>query len=234
MGCEGGGGGGEDSPSDPCTDAQPAANAATTLSQNSNYTIAKGNIQSANPNAEHTVTFGIDANGTNASPMTSCPPGATQCSTNVNWPGAFADLHNHPTDLPPSPGDMYNLIGVNNNHSGYNTRMVVTPDGSVFALVVLDLTAANTFKSTYPPVNIGFGPDFPPEIYVKFDDVKDQFTLQGLSSQIAEERAMAYVLDKYNTGIALLKQDSNGNFKRLKTDENTSNGNTTYTANNCQ
>ena len=57
---------------------------------------------------------------------------------------------------------------------------------------------------------------------------------QGYSNLISEERAMSYVLDKFNTGISLLKQDSNGNFKRLKTDENTSNGNTTYTSNNCQ
>jgi hypothetical protein len=165
--------------------------------------------------------------------MTSCTSSST-CTVNTSWPGAFADLHNHPNDLPPSPGDMYNLIGVNNNHSGYNTRMVVTPDGSVFALVVLDLAAANTFKTNYPPVNIGYGPDFPTEIFDKFQEVKDVFMMQGFSNLISEERAMSYVLDKYNTGIALLKQDSNGNFKRLKTNESSSNGNTTYTANNCQ
>lgn len=233
----GDGGSGEDPPPpppDPCTDVQPAANATTILSQNSSYTSAKSSIQGTNPNVEHSVTFGTDVNGnTTASSVTSCTSPST-CTVNTNWPGAFADLHNHSNDLPPSPGDMYNLIGVNNNHSGYNTRMVVTPDGSVYALVILDLAVANAFKTAFPPVNIGYGPDFPSDIYVKFDEVKDQFMLQGLSPIIAEERAMSYVLDKYNTGIALLKQDSIGNFKRLKTDENTSNGNTIYTANNCQ
>jgi hypothetical protein len=236
LGCDGGVGD-EDlppPPPDPCNDAQPASNAATTLSQNISYRNAKSNIQTANPNVENTVTFGKDVNGNvSASTMTSCT-NPSNCTVNTNYPGGFADLHNHPSDLPPSPGDMYNLIGVNNNHSGYNTRMVVTPDGSVYALVVLDLAAANTFKNTYSAVDMGYGPDFPSEIYVKFDEVKDQFILQGLSLLIAEERALAYVLDLFNTGVALLKQDSNGSFKRLKTDGNTSNGKTTYTSTNCQ
>lgn len=236
--CEGdGGGGGTGDPpgdGDPCVEAQSAANSTTSLSQNSSFLGAKSNIQNENPNVEHSVVFGTDANGNiTASPMTSCTSPST-CSVNTSWPGAFADLHNHPNDVPPSPGDMYNLIGVNNNHSGYNTRIVVTPDGSVYALVVLDLTAANTFKKNYPPINNGFGPDFPNEIFDKFEEVKIVFMKQGLSNLISEERAMSYVLDKYNTGIVLLKQDNIGNFKRLKTDESTSNGNTTYTTNNCQ
>jgi hypothetical protein len=233
----GGGGGGIDPPPppDPCRDAQPAANATTTLSQSSSYSSAKSNIQGADPNVEHSVTFGKDANGNiTASSMTSCTS-PSSCLVNTGWPGAFADLHNHPNDQPPSPGDMYNLIKVSNNHSGYNTRIVVAADGSVFALVVLDLNAANVFKTNYPPINIGFGPDFPTEIFDKFQEVKDVFMQQGFSNLVSEERAMSFVLDKYKTGIVLLKQDSNGNFKRLKAEESTSDGGIiTYIANNCQ
>jgi hypothetical protein len=47
--------------------------------------------------------------------------------------------------------------------------------------------------------------------------------------------ALAFILGKYNSGVALLKQDTNGNFKALNTKEDTdANGNKTYTANNCQ
>ena len=43
------------------------------------------------------------------------------------------------------------------------------------------------------------------------------------------------VLDKYNSGIILLKKDGNGDFKRLKTNvTNGANGNITYSSNNCQ
>jgi hypothetical protein len=46
--------------------------------------------------------------------------------------------------------------------------------------------------------------------------------------------AMAFILDKYNTGVALLKQDSNGNFKKLGTTETTQpDGSKSYTTNNC-
>lgn len=135
--------------------------------------------------------------------------------------------------MPPSPGDLYNLITINNNHSAYDVRIVITPDGSVYALVILNLAEANTFNTNHSSVNNGYGPDFPADIYVDFDAVKDQFMLAGESSLISEERALAYVLSKYNTGFALLKQDANGTFKRLGTTATTSHGNTTYTANNC-
>lgn len=49
------------------------------------------------------------------------------------------------------------------------------------------------------------------------------------------EIALAYILSKYNSGIALLKQDSLGNFKRLNTKETTGkDGSITYQPNNCQ
>ncbi len=234
----GGGGGGYQPPvdpvTDPCSDAQSAANVVTSLSQNNNYINAKSIIQTSNPNIEQNVTFGKDANGNiTSSIITSCNS-SSSCAVNTNWPGAFSDLHNHPDLLPPSPGDIYNLIGVNNNHIGYNTRIVVTPDGTVFALDILDLAMANTFKATYPPVNIGYVPEFPSEIFDKFHDVRSAFILQGFSNLVSEERAMSYILDKFKTGISLLKQDTNGNFKRLITNENLSNGNTTYSTNNCQ
>lgn len=235
--CDGGGGGGGNgdplNDGDPCAEAQLASNATTTLSQVPVYINAQNNIEQANQNVENSITFGKNSNGEiTASPMISCTDPST-CTVNSNWPGAFADLHNHTNNLPPSPGDMYNLIGINNNHSAYNTRLVLTPNGSLYALVIIDLNKANSFISANPPVNNGFGPDFSLTIYLSFDQVVDQFRQQGLSPLISEERAMAYILDKYNTGIVLLKQDSNGNFKRLKTDEATVNGNTIYTAQNC-
>jgi hypothetical protein len=112
--------------------------------------------------------------------------------------------------------------------------MVITPSGSVYALVIINISNANTFSANYPSQNIGFGPDFPDQLFDEANDVKLELEGDGTDSQIAEEMAMAYILDKYNAGIALLKQDGAGNFKRLRTEENTVNGNTTYTANNCQ
>ncbi len=55
----------------------------------------------------------------------------------------------------------------------------------------------------------------------------------GKSPPIGDEIATAFILDKYNSGVALLKQDSNGNLKRLQTSQTVQpNGGTTYTQNN--
>lgn len=101
--------------------------------------------------------------------------------------------------------------------------------------VVIDINLASTFVTNYPKEQIGnYPPDFPDLIFTDFDNAKNQLQMQGFNNLIAEQTTMAFVLDKYNSGMALLKQDGNGNFKRLRTQENTANGNTTYTANNCQ
>ncbi|WP_438946132.1 hypothetical protein [Sediminibacterium sp.] len=227
------GGGPSEIEKDPCEVAKPAAKMVTTLSQSDKYDSAKLQIQNADSKVEHSITFGTDSNGnTTASPMTTCTSSST-CTANINWPGAIADIHNHTNDLPPSPGDLYNLIGVNNKYNQYSTRMVVSKNGAVFALVVIDLSAANRFREKYPPIDLGFGPDFPSEIFDKLDEVKDAFMKKGLTELISVEAAMSYVLDKYNTGMALLKQDGIGNFNRLITNETISNGSITYVSNNC-
>lgn len=235
IGCDEGGGGDPPPPPDPCSDAQPSANRATTLSQNSTYTTSKGNIQNAASDGnEHSVTFGKDANG-NVTASAITTGGTSGGNVDQNWPGAFSDIHNHPNDQPPSPGDMYNLISLDQNHSGWNTRFVITPDGSVYALVIISLNTATTFVSNYPSINLGFGPDFPDAINDDFIDAKNSALSQGFNNLIAEEMAMAFVLDKYNSGIALLKQDSNGNFKRIVTTETVQpDGSKIYTKNNCQ
>lgn len=81
----------------------------------------------------------------------------------------------------------------------------------------------------------GFPPDFPITISDDFAEAKSyMINIMNIDPLIADEMAMALILEKYNTGVALLKQNSNGDFKRLLTTESTSGGTITYTANNCQ
>ncbi len=230
----GGGGGCSYCAPDPCLDAMAKANAVTSLSQDLTYQVAQNNIIGAagNDHLEHGVTFGRDANNDiTTSPITT---GSTsQGSINSNWPAGFADLHNHPNYQPPSPQDFYNLISVNNSHVGYNIRMVIPPDGSVYALVIINQPMANVFIGKYPSENIGYGPDFPEAINDLFIKVKNYAASQGADNLVAEEMAMAFIMDKYNTGISLLKQDDNGNFKRLQTSTTIMNGVRSYAQNNC-
>jgi hypothetical protein len=236
--CGDDGGGGDDPPQqDPCSQAQPGATSAKETSQTNSFQASKQNIQAAASDGnEHAVTFGKDANGNvTSSPMSN--GGSSSSGVNTNWPGAFADLHNHPGATAPSAGDLYGLINIQQGNSNYNTRFVVTPDGTVYALLIVDPAKASQFISDFPKEQIsGFPPNFPDPIFTDLTTAESYLqSIQGYSSQVADEMALALILDKYQSGVALLKQDSNGNFIRLGTKEITQpDGSKTYQANNCQ
>jgi hypothetical protein len=92
------------------------------------------------------------------------------------------------------------------------------------------------FKSLRPADQVpGYPPTFPGTVGDDLAEAKSYIkNVMGLNSLIADEMAMAFVLEKYDTGIALLKQGTDGAFKRLRTAQTNSNGTLTYTANNCQ
>lgn len=216
-------------PYNPCEEAKAGSDKATNLSNQSIYNTAKNAIQTAATDGnEQSVTFGKDASG-NITSSAITTGNSNSGIVNTSWPGAFADMHNHPGNHPPSSGDFYKLIEANQNHSGYDTRFIITPNGSVYALLVIDLTAASAFVINHPSQQIpGFSPDFPDDIIDEMNEIKGFYGA-------TEEMAMAFILDKYHAGVALLKQNSSGNFKRLITTETVdANGNKTYVANNCQ
>lgn len=119
-----------------------------------------------------------------------------------------------------------------------NSRYVVTPDGSVYAIVVIDLNKAYNWINNNPeqPAQNGNPPDFPTTIADKLAEAKSWIMSNGVNSLTADEMAMALILEKYDTGVALLKQDANGNFIRLRTNEVLKSDGTpqSITANNCQ
>ncbi len=112
--------------------------------------------------------------------------------------------------------------------STYETRYIVTVNSTVYAFVVTNLQAAQNFNTNYPrEPNHGYEPGFPENIV---DEINEMRGFYGAT----EEMAMTFIMEKYNTGIALLKQDGSGNFKRLNTQETTVNGQKTFVPNNCQ
>ena len=58
-------------------------------------------------------------------------------------------------------------------------------------------------------------------------------TGNGMSMEQASAMALALVLDKYNAGVVVLKQNSDGSFSKLGTIQTESNGDANYTQNNC-
>ena len=206
---------------DPCITAKEISIA----TQSTTYLSAKASINSASANIEHSITLGKDVNGNiTQAPMRS--GGQNSVAVNTTWPGAFGALHNHPNNTQISGGDIYASIALNANNSNFTTSFIAT-DGEVYAAVVTDLAAAQAFVAAYPADHSpGYNPEFPDFI---FNQLQVLVTPMGSSIE-GKTAAIAFILDKYNAGITLLKQDSNGEFKPIKTLETTnSDGSKTYT-----
>jgi hypothetical protein len=219
---------------DPCEAAQAGVDASKLLSQTRFFSTVRNRVQMAGTDRhEHSITFGRDSvGGITTSPMTDGD--ATNGKVNSNWPGAFADIHNHLNDQPPSAGDVYNLIKINCSRHGYNTRFVVTPVGALYVLYIYDLEFAKDFTAKYPAEQLpGFSPRFPEPVFDDMDRITIYFEAKGVDKLIARENAMAFALNHYNSGLALLKQDGTGNFKKLQTEQKILHGKTMYVVNNC-
>jgi hypothetical protein len=217
---------------EPTKDPCQTASITTALSKESNYISAKTSIQTAAADGfEHSITLGKDANGAiTQAPMNS---GTSQykVATNTSWPGAFAALHNHPENTPLSSGDIYASVQLNEKSSNFTTTFVLT-NGEIYGIVVTNLAAAQDFVKTYPADQIpNYNPEFPTFIFDQIEAI--QTSDMTYTSIEGKTKAISIILDKYNSGITLLKQDSNGNFNPIKMEETVQNGNTIYTPKPC-
>lgn len=206
----------------------------TSISTDAEFTTAVSSIKAA-ANAdgfEHSITLGKDSNGKiTQAPMNN---GTSQylVKTNTTWVGAFAAIHNHPNGTPMSAGDIYAAVSLNTLRPNFTTTFLVLPDGSMYALVVTDLEAAKAFVTDYPADQLpGYSPEFPNFIFDQIEAI--QTSDMTYTSIEGKTKAISIILDKYNSGITLLKQDSNGNFNPIKMEETVQNGNTIYTPKPC-
>lgn len=205
---------------EPCT----VGDIITSISQSIGYQSALNGVISANPTIEHSITLGRDANGN----ITQAPirdGGSVNVSVNTSWTGAFGAIHNHPNITPISGGDIYAAVTLNSNNINFTTTFLST-DGEMYAAVVTDLAAAKAFVAAYPAdMSSAYNPEFPDYIYNQILSLRSKMG----ESNSGRTMAMAYVLNKNNAGITLLKQDSSGRFNPLQIKEITrSNGAIAY------
>lgn len=201
----------------------------TSISQSVGYSAALNSIKSANPSVEHSITLGKDANGNiTQSPMRDGGP--VNVVVNTSWAGAFGAIHNHPNNTPISGGDIYAAVTLNSGNSNFTTTFVST-DGEMYAAVVTDLAAAKAFVAAYPADTIpGYNPEFPDFIFNQIEALKKEI---GYGNE-NRTQAIALILNKYNAGITLLKQDSSGQFNPIQIKETTNaDGSKTYTLTPC-
>jgi len=189
------------------------------------FLSAKKNILNANPKIEHSITLTRRNNQLGQIAMNS--GGTSSVKVNTNWHGSFAALHNHPNNTPLSAGDIYAGITLNVDNRNFTTSYILT-GGEVYAIVITDLQAAKDFTAAYPADQIaGYNPEFPD---VLFDQLQNLVTTFG-SSIDGRTEAMSVILNKYNAGVTLMKQDSEGQFKPFNTKESIlPNGNKSYTS----
>ncbi|TDE31486.1 hypothetical protein E0I61_01965 [Flavobacterium ranwuense] len=230
FGGGGGGSGGSSSEAEPVKeDPCVAAEKTSTISKDTEYLSAFNEITTATATEEHSITLGKDADGKiTQAPMNN--GGQYIVKTNTTWPGAFAALHNHPNNTPLSSGDIYTSVQLNVKSSNFTTTYILT-DGEVYAIVVTDLAAAQAFVTAYPADQVpNYSPEFPSFIFNQIVDLRAKL---GESTE-ARTSAIASILNKYNSGITLLKQDNNGNFYPIIPEAIIDmNGNTIYTNKDC-
>jgi hypothetical protein len=178
------------------------------------------------PLQEHIVAFGKDSSGQVL--LSAVSTGSLSSSLVPEVAKAFADLHNHPKNTPPSSGDLYGLLEKARRSPDYNSRFVITSSGRLYALVVTDTIAATAFLNTYPPQRLkGFSPLFPDDLLNEFREIK---FLHGA----AEELAMAWMLEKYHIGVVLLKKERFGAFEQIRTRLVKEGTDLRYVADNCR
>lgn len=205
---------------DVCRKMKIYADSLTSLSGQTVFIASKILMKrTASDGREHAITFGRDALAVvSASPIVDGD--TTNGSVNSGWTGSFADIHNHQSDQPPSAGDLYNLIKMGQKHPGYCTRFVLTRSDDLYALYLYDLKLAGSFITRYPPEQLpGYSPRFPEPIFDQVDKVAIYFQVQGVEKQVARERALAFILERYDSGVAVLKQGKDGVFRVLQTKE---------------
>lgn len=220
-----------------CEEAKTAASAATMLSKCPVYSSAVTDLKNAEAadNKEHVISFGKDSAGSII--RSAINTGNIHSGTIPHVMNRFADIHIHTNEKPPSSGDLYGFISQALTDTNY-LRYIVTPKGLIYAFVLIDKRSAIHFNALYPQrpgirtankngAAITYQPAFPQQLVDELNEIKGW-------GGLTDEAAMAFILLKYKAGAALLKQDTDGNFKRLHTKETKdARGNRTYTSDNC-
>lgn len=197
---------------DLCQLARPMIIKANDFYNSVQFRTALAGIQEAiakNQLREYTVSFGQDSIGNVI--VSSVLEGNHSNSRLPLVRNGFADFHSHPKNTPPSSGDVYGLLMKNKKSGEYTMRYVVTNQGTIFVLAVIDTVAARTFLERYPPQQMpGYSPLFP-------DALLDEYRELLYRYKLPEEFVMAFMLEKYAAGLVLLKQQLNGAFELLRT-----------------
>lgn len=201
---------------DPCILASAHKQTYDSLKNSTDYTN-KLNILAQPSSVEMTTTFGRNSNGQIIS--TSIGYGNSISSTpDFNISDPFALLHSHPNISPPSTGDFYSLAKNANLFPTLSASISIDSGGNMYSLLIVDRKKLSTFYSNNPSEYIIVDgkkvPVFPSNITDDLLNIQDAMVLFGIENKDAIAMAFSFILNKYNTGVELLKSN-NGNFEPI-------------------
>jgi hypothetical protein len=197
---------------------------------------------------EKSAFFGVDV-PTGQLQATMNPPGGPTGTGGQTIPSGmipFGGMHTHPASAysAPSAGDIYALPNAHASHASYNVNYIYAADGTRYALTITDATKAAAFvannpmaSNVDPATNSWMTTGNANDIFAEFNRVYNSIDPPpggGPNADAAFERAQAYVLDKFDTGMTLLKADASGSYKEIHTVKTLdSSGNAVYSNYNC-
>ncbi|HTG56719.1 MAG TPA: hypothetical protein VL943_10660 [Niabella sp.] len=222
---------------DICILSGKAARAATLLAQTASYDNAVASIRKAQAIhfKEHVVSFGKDSTGKMIHSLTGTGNINNGYVPAIN--NRLADIHIHTNEQPPSSGDLYGFIDQIITDANY-IRYIITPKGKAYALVLINKEEAlnfNTFYSRRAGIkqtqsdgsSINYQPTFPQQLVDEFNELISW-------NHTTHEVALVFLLKKYKTGIALLKQNTGGHYTALDVvEKKDKQGDKTYLLSHC-
>lgn len=198
---------------DPCAGNHVITKETTGFAKDSIFLLAVTNLKTACKASAHEycISFGKDTAGNVI--ISPALQGEASSGTVPVISGGFADLHNHQNNLPPDAGDFFGLINQCKKNADYKTRFVITSNGSLYALRVNNMTDALYFIQKHPPQPPAYagGP------FGFTAAITDEGRQMKYLHNCSDEMVLAFILEKYQTGLSLLKQMPDGNFAKLIT-----------------
>ncbi|HFK5562274.1 TPA: hypothetical protein ACGZ9C_001922 [Elizabethkingia anophelis] len=213
---------------DPCSKAKGVIGVANNTLRDNNVKENVADIMDEKKTApnEFTKSIGRDVDGKYT--FSELREGSAGEASVPPPPGAFvANAHTHPDGggAPPSCIDFYTTLKIADYDNAYIGSYVFAANGSVYMIAVNDRDALRAFLQKYPKDdNINPGAK---EFNDKNDIGRDYNAIRRcyyggscnkttMSDQDAGmEAGLAYIMEKYKTGLSLLKGDKNGNFKGI-------------------
>lgn len=217
---------------DPCKKAKASITAANNVLKNPDVqtkmdAVLRGKTQAPN---EWGVAIGQKTNGYEVTNVVEGIPGEKEVTIPVSQltTPLIGDGHSHAGAAGrPSGGDLYEMLKVLLTHTDFKYRYVYGDYFGVpenYALIINDRNAAIAFLGQFPrsenydELNHSIRRDSPlgREFYRAFYHVNEGRS-DNTSGEVYDSGAiaMAYILEKYNSGISISKADANGTLKKI-------------------